>query len=45
MITKNEAATPGQSVPVENHDVQLAPSNAGNAARVGRSSGGLAQPR
>ena len=29
MITKNEVATPGQSVPVENQDVQLAPSNAG----------------
>ena len=28
MITKNDVATPGQSVPVELHDVQLAPSAA-----------------
>ena len=30
MITKNDAATPGQSVPVERHDLQLAMPAAGN---------------
>ena len=30
MITKNDAATPGQSVPVEHHDVQLAMPATGN---------------